>query len=31
MDAIEPHWISLLWFTAFATTCAVAFLVIAGQ
>ena len=31
MDAIEPHWISLLWFTAFATTCAVAFLVIAGM
>jgi hypothetical protein len=31
MDAIEPHWISLLWFTAFATTCAVAFLVVAGM
>jgi len=31
MDAIEPHWISLLWFTAFATTCAVAFLVLAGM
>ena len=31
MDAIEPHWVSLLWFTAFATTCAVAFLVVAGM
>ena len=31
MDAIEPHWISLLWFTPFATTCAVAFLVVAGM
>ena len=31
MDAIEPHWISLLWFTAFATTCAVALLVVAGM
>jgi hypothetical protein len=31
MDAIEPHWISLLWFAAFATTCAVAFLVVAGM
>ena len=31
MDAIEPHWISLLWLTAFATTCAVAFLVVAGM
>ena len=31
MDAIEPHWISLLWFTAFATTCVVAFLVVAGM
>jgi hypothetical protein len=31
MDAIEPHAISLLWFTAFATVCAVAFLVVAGM
>ena len=31
MDAIEPHSISLLWFTAFATVCAVAFLVVAGM
>src|SRR3979411_2985678 len=31
MDAIEPHSISLLWFTAFATVCAVAFLFVAGM
>jgi hypothetical protein len=31
MDAIEPHAISLLWFTAFATVCAVACLVVAGM
>ena len=31
MDAIEPHAISLLCFTAFATVCAVAFLVVAGM
>lgn len=31
MDAIEPHWISLLWFAAFATTGTVAFLVVAGM
>jgi hypothetical protein len=31
MDAIEPHWISLLWFAAFATICTVAFLVVAGM
>jgi hypothetical protein len=31
MNAIEPHSISLLWFTAFATICAVAFLVVAGM
>jgi len=29
MDAIEPHWISLLWFAALATVCAVSFLVVA--
>jgi hypothetical protein len=31
MDAIEPHWISLLWFAVFATVCTLAFLVIAGM
>jgi hypothetical protein len=31
MDAIEPHWISLLWFAGFATICTVAFLVVAGM
>jgi hypothetical protein len=31
MDAIEPHWISMLWFAAFATICTVVFLVIAGM
>jgi hypothetical protein len=31
MDAIEPHWVSLLWFAAFATVCSVAFLVVAGM
>jgi hypothetical protein len=31
MDAIEPHWVSLLWFAAFATICALAFLVVAGM
>jgi hypothetical protein len=31
MDAIEPHSVSLLWFAAFATVCAVAFLVVAGM
>jgi hypothetical protein len=31
MAAIEPHWISLLWFAAFATICTVAFLVVAGM
>ena len=31
MDAIEPHWISLLWFAAFATVGAVAFLMVAGM
>jgi hypothetical protein len=31
MDAIEPHWISLLWFAVLATVCTVAFLVIAGM
>jgi hypothetical protein len=31
MDAIEPHWISMIWFAAFATICTVAFLVVAGM
>jgi hypothetical protein len=31
MDAIEPHWISLLWFAAFATIGMLAFLVVAGM
>ena len=31
MDAIEPHWISLLWFAVFATICTISFLVVAGM
>ena len=31
MNAIEPHWISLLWFAALATVCTLAFLVVAGM
>jgi hypothetical protein len=31
MNAIEPHWISLLWFAAFATICTLAFLAVAGM
>lgn len=31
MSAIEPNWLSVIWFTMFATTGAVAFLVIAGK
>lgn len=31
MDAIEPHGISLLWFTLLATVCTVSFLVVAGM
>jgi hypothetical protein len=31
MDAIEPHWIALLWFAAFATVGTVAFLIVAGM
>jgi hypothetical protein len=31
MDAIEPHWISLLWFAALAGVCTLAFLVVAGM
>jgi hypothetical protein len=31
MDAIEPHWIALLWFAAFATVGTLAFLAVAGM
>ena len=31
MNAIEPNWISLLWFAACSTICALAFLVVAGM
>jgi hypothetical protein len=31
MDAIEPHWISLLLFAALATVCTLSFLVVAGM
>lgn len=31
MDAIEPNWVSLLWFAAFATICTLAFLMVAGM
>jgi hypothetical protein len=31
MAAIEPNWISLLWFATFATICTLAFLVVAGM
>jgi hypothetical protein len=31
MNAIEPNWISLLWFAAFATVGTVAFLIVAGM
>jgi hypothetical protein len=31
MAAIEPNWISLLWFAAFATVCTLAFLIVAGM
>ncbi|TKW77510.1 MAG: hypothetical protein DI543_15335 [Bradyrhizobium icense] len=31
MDAIEPHWIASLYFAAFATSCALAFLILAGM
>jgi hypothetical protein len=31
MAAIEPNWISLLWFAAFATICTLAFLIVAGM
>jgi len=31
MDAIEPHWVSLLWFAGFATVGTVAFLTVSGM
>jgi len=31
MDAIEPHWVSLLWFAVLCTVCALVFLVVAGM
>lgn len=31
MQAIEPNWISSLWFAGFATVCTLAFLVVAGM
>jgi hypothetical protein len=31
MATIEPNWISLIWFAAFATICMVAFLIVAGM
>jgi hypothetical protein len=31
MQAIEPNWVSLLWFAAFATIGTVAFLIVAGM
>ena len=31
MDAIEPHWISLLLFAALATVCTLSFLIVAGM
>jgi hypothetical protein len=31
MAAIEPNWISLIWFAAFATIGTVAFLIVAGM
>jgi hypothetical protein len=31
MNAIEPNWVSLLWFAGYATICMLAFLVVAGM
>jgi len=31
MSAIEPNWLSLIWFAGFATVCGVACLIIAGM
>src|SRR5712671_3272321 len=31
MDALEPHWVSLLWFAGFATVGTIAFLMVSGM
>jgi hypothetical protein len=31
MEAIEPHWVASLYFAVFATSCALAFLILAGM
>jgi hypothetical protein len=31
MNAIEPNWVSLLWFAGYATICMLAFLVVVGM
>ena len=31
MQAIEPNWVSSLWFAGFAIVCTLAFLVVAGM
>ena len=31
MNAIEPHWVSLLWFSAASTVCMLALLTVAGM
>ena len=31
MEAIEPNWVSSLWFAAFATICTLAFLIMVGM
>jgi hypothetical protein len=31
MNAIEPHWVSLLWFAACSTVCMLALLTVAGM
>ncbi len=31
MNAIEPNWISLIWFAGFATVCGVVCLIVAGM
>ncbi len=31
MNAIEPHWVSLLWFSATSTVCMLALLTVAGM
>lgn len=31
MSSIEPNWLSLLWFTAFAATCGISLLIVTGM